>query len=145
MVKTYILRNGNVLSYPFNVCSGTKRVTFKGSTPYNEKMCGTFQTGDEELQQAMESNPMFNRVYDLWITATPAKKAAVAAPAAAPPGGGSLTRVNVGSWADAKLYMVEQHGVSKFTSNDPEMLAEMALGLGLEFVIAPPDQAAAQP
>lgn len=148
-VKTYILRDGNVMSYPFTVDGAVKRAYFTGSTPYNERMCGTFQTADAGLQREMEAHRMFNNVYDLWITSSgdSPQDNAVALPADLPDQAGQagqgeqalagLTQVEVGSWAEAKIYLVEQHNVSKFTRNDPEQLAETARGLGISFLIRP--------
>jgi hypothetical protein len=144
IVKTYILRNGNIFSCPFILNGVRKRAYFSGSTPYNERSCGTFQTNDHELQTVMEESPLFNNVYDLWITSeqevgnAPAQEPANA-PAQEPenaPEKKELTKISVSSWAEAKMTLVDSYGASKFTRNDPESLSKVAAEHGVEFVVS---------
>ena len=182
ILKTYILRDGRMLGYPFTVGDKVVRVLFSGSTPYNERMCGTFQTDNVRLQQAMENSKMFNNVYDLWLSssdeeaapvaaeapeapeapAAPAAAAAAAAPAAEAPAAldapaadataslalaaaataapaaaaaAALPKVEVSSWPEAKMLLVERYGVSKLTRSDAESLQRHAEGFGFQFEI----------
>jgi hypothetical protein len=143
ILKTYILRDGSIFSRPFTVNGAVKRAYFSGATPYNERKCGTFQTDDAGMQAAMEASPLFNNVYDLWISSVaeaPEQNQDVVNEATpdteATPGNAEnpdVVTVEVGSWAEAKIYMVEHFGMSKFTRNEPETLAEYATRFGVSF------------
>jgi hypothetical protein len=140
--KTYILIDGGKQSLPV-VCNGALvRCLFDGRTPYNQRMCGTFQTSDPALQAALEASPMFNKRYALRYTnpdmssapkhaISPAVSDNITAGMPAKP----LTIVRVDDWAQAKKYLVEEHAVSPRMNNNPSIIENKAASLGIKFVL----------